>query len=345
MSQKFLTLILILFGSCGCESHTNNAKTTDNVNSAHSETDKTANQETETAGITNPQSNEEQYVSFPAAGIKLIRPVGFADAEKFHGFQQESTQSSVMVVQIPGPFSKVTEGFTAEQLQSHGIKLDSKENIQIVKITALLLGVTQTVHGIEYAKWILAFGNDKETKMVTATFPKVETDKLSALLKSVVLSARPDSTKPPTPDTDVDFTIIASEKLKLTQGIGKMLVYTKDGVIPMKSPKDPLFIAAPSLSKVQTQNKQQFALQRLKNTASTNIKTVTATNEIVIDGLKGYEFIADAEDKKSGIPLIVYQVILFDDGTYILLQGMVGTKSSTEFLPEFKKMAHSFKQK
>lgn len=335
MSQKFLALILILFFGCGCESQTDNAKTTDNAK----------NQVPETVGTTNPESNEEQYVIFPAAGIKLIRPAGFTDAEKFHGFQQEGTQSSIMVVQIPGPFSKVTEGFTAEQLKSHGIKLDSKENIQIGKITALLLGVTQTVRGIEYAKWILAFSSDKETKMVTATFPKVETDKLSALLKSVVLSARPDSTKPPTPDTDVDFTIVASEKLKLTQGIGKMLVYTKDGVIPMKSPKDPLFIVAPSLSKVEPENKQQFALRRLKNTASTSIKTVTATNEIVIDGLKGYELIADAEDKKTGIPLVVYQVILFDKGAYILIQGMVGTKSSTEFLPEFKKMAHSFKQK
>ena len=223
--------------------------------------------------------------------------------------------------------------------------LVSKKEIEIDGISGVLFGVTQNAYGTEFAKWIVIFGDRKETKMVTATFPKAHADKLSAQLKSVVLSARLDISEPPTPGADVGFTIAASDKLKLTRGLGKSICYTKDGVIPLKSPEDPLFIAAPSLSNVPIQNKRQFSVQRLFQTAHTKISSVTATNAITIDGLDGYELVADAEDADSGTPLVVYQVILFDDGSYLLIQGLVGAKVSAEYLPEFKAMAHSLTRK
>jgi len=298
-----------------------------------------------TGGPVSPSDDQDQYISFPAAGVKLIRPDGFDDAENFHGFQQPSTQSSVMVLRIPGPFSEITDAFTAERLKARGMTLVSKANVEIDGNAGVLLGVTQTAYGTEFAKWILAFGNEKETKIVTATFPKAHQDKLSAQLKSVVLSARLDVAAPPTPGADVGFTIAASDKLKLTRGIGKMLVYTKDGVIPTKSPEDPLFIAAPSLSKVPILDKRRFSVQRLFQTAHTKIRSVTSTNAVTIDGLDGYELVADAEDTDSGTPLVVYQVTLFDDDSYLLIQGLVGAKASAEYLPEFKAMAHSLTRK
>ena len=45
--------------------------------------------------------------------------------------------------------------------------------------------------------------------------------------------------------------------------------------------------------------------------------------------------------RKPGIALRVYQVMLFESESYILLQGLVGEKLADEFLPEFKAMARS----
>lgn len=356
MIRELLSLALIVVACCGCEPKISDPKAT-SQNAEH-ETNKLTipaadadtsviahNNENGTGGRTSPSDDQDQYISFPAAGVKLIRPDGFDDAENFHGFQQPSTQSSVMVLMIPGPFSETTGGFTAEQLKTRGMTLVSKTNVEIDGNTGVLIGVTQTAYGTEFAKWIVAFGNEKETKMVTATFPKAHKDKLSAQLRSVVLSVRLDISAPPTPGADVGFTIAASDKLKLTRGLGKMIVYTKDGVIPAKSPEDPLFIAAPSLSKVPIQDKRQFSVQRLFQTAHTKISSVTTTNAITIDGLDGYELVADAEDADSGTPLIVYQVILFDDDSYVLIQGLVGAKVSAEYLPEFKAMARSLTRK
>jgi hypothetical protein len=287
---------------------------------------------------------QSQYTSFATAGIKLIKPDGFESAENFDGFQQPSTQSSVMATTLPGPFSKVTSGFNAEQLKTRGMTLKSKKNISIDGSKGILINLTQSAYGIEFAKWIVIFGNEKETKIVTATFPQTQAAKLSATLKSVVLRAKNDTTPPPTLGSDVGFKIVASQKVKLTRVIGKMLLYTKDGTIPAKSPTDPLFIVARSFSQVEIFDKKEFATRRLSQTTSIKIDSVTTTEPISIDGLDGYEIVADAKDTASGTPTTVYQVMLFDNKSYILIQGIVGTKVRDEYLSEFKSMARSFNQ-
>ncbi|MBT6156984.1 MAG: hypothetical protein HOL01_10750 [Planctomycetaceae bacterium] len=358
MIRLHFPLILIVVACCGCESPNDDSSV--NSKSADNETNKLTttasqkadtpvgahNKETGTGRNTTPSDDKEQYISFPAAGVRLVRPLGFDDAESFHGFGQPSTQSSVMVVMIPGPFSEIAAGFTTERLKTQGMTLVSKRDIEINGNTGVLMGATQTANRTEFAKWIVAFGNEKETKMITATFPTAHKDKLSAHLKSVVLGARIDQSARPAPGADVGFTIAASDKLKLTQGVGKSIFYTKDGVTPIKSPEDPMFVAAPSLSKVPILDPQRFAVRRIYQiTPNTKISSIIANNAITIDGLDGYEIEAEAEDAKTGTPLVVYQVMLFDEGAYLLMVGIVGAKVSAEYLPEFKSMARSLTRK
>lgn len=352
MNQRLLHAILIVVACSGCgadpsPTKTNSHKTKDatappaSASSQASPSPTFDSSSSHDSTDTDPTDDQRQYVSFPAAGVKLVRPSGFDDAENFHGFQQPSTQSSVMVVLIPGPFAETTRGFTAEQLITRGMTLRSKENVGIDGHAGVLLSVTQNAYGTEFAKWILTFGDENETRLVTATFPKSDEATLSNPLKSVVLGTKIDDTPPPAPGADVGFAIVAPAKLKLTRGIGRMLLYTKDGTIPAKSPEDPLFIAAPSLSAVPMDDKRQFAVRRLFQTAHTKISSLSSNDEITIDGLEGYEIVADGENADSGNPLKVYQVVLYDDGSYILMQGLVGANVADEYLPEFKKMARS----
>jgi len=353
MNRYLFTAILTIATCGGCENNAIESKTslqaTEEASAppisvegnSHSATDRTSS---DNVG-TNLTDQRQQYVSFPAAGVKLVRPKGFDDAENFHGFQQPNTKSSVMAVMIPGPYSETSRGFTAEQLKTHGMKLRSKEDVRVDGNTAVLLSVTQNAYGTEFEKWILAVGNEKETRMVTATFPKSEEKKLSNQLKAVVLSTTIDDTPPPDPTTDVGFVIAAPTKLKLTKGISKMLMYTKDGTIPLKSAEDPFFIAGSSISQGPIDDRRQFATQRLLNTANTRIIAVISNSEITIDGLDGYEIVADGNLTKSGNTVKVYQVLLYDDGTYILMQGRVAAHLADEYMSEFKTMARSLTRK
>jgi hypothetical protein len=288
-----------------------------------------------------PQS---QYTSFATAGIKLIRPNGFDVAENFNGFQQASTQSSVMVMTIPGPFSEVSRDFTLQGLKTQGMKLKSTQNVSIDGNKGILINLNKTAYGTKFSKWIFTFGDETETKIIIATFPQAKAAKLSPILKSVLLTAKNDTSVPPALGSDVGFKIVAN-KLTLTRSIEKTLMYTKDGMIPAKSPEDPLFIVAPSLSELAIADKKEFATQRLAQTKSIQINSITSTAPITIDGLDGYEIVADAKDLTSDTPITVYQVMLFDAPSYVLIQSFVGTKIADEYLPEFKAMARSFTKK
>lgn len=286
------------------------------------------------------------YVRFPAVGIRLLKPQGFQEADSFHGFSQPSTKSSVMATMLPAPFSEITADFTAERMGARGMILLSKETVNIDGQQGILLQVMQKAYGIEFQKWILVIGDSGKTIMIIATFPKSLEAQLSSRLKSVVMSAKLDQGTPPAPGDDLPFTVTASPKLRLTtQGISKLLMYTKDGVIPVKSPEDPLFLVAPSLSQVAIMDKRAFAEQRLSQTAETKLTAIKSTRPISIDGLSGYESLADAEDVNSGTPLTFYQVMLFDENSYILMQGLVGAKLSNTYMPEFVAMARSLKRK
>lgn len=286
-----------------------------------------------------------EYVHFPAAGVKIRRPEGFEKADSFDGFGQPETKSSVMAFNFPGPVAELSKGFTADALKARGWKLLSKQDVKIEGQTGVLIHFEQTFGGLVFLKWSLAFGDDRKTAMITATFPSTRKRELSERLKSVVLSTRPVAGPAPEACTDLPFTLAASRKLKLTTGISRTVAYTKDGVTPTKSPKDPIFIAAASFSQVDVKNKKEYSERRLLGTARTKGLTVKSTDAITIDNLEGYESLAEAEHVGSGTPLSIYQVILFDEGSYILVTGQVGSELRDMYLPEFKAMARSLQRK
>lgn len=284
------------------------------------------------------------YVSFPASGVKIRQPVGFEKEDSFDGFGNAETQSSIMALSMAGPYLKVNTIFTQDLMKARGWTLRSRQNVKVNDLPGIFIHFEQPAQGQIFLKWSLIFGDDRKTTMVTATFPKSREKEMSARLKSAVQStSQIDRTAPSA--VGLPFTLVASNKLKLTQIVSKMLAYTKDGVIPSQSPKDPLFIAVPSLGKVVVLDKLQYAERLLQQTNHTKKLIVKSTKAIAIDGLNGYESLAEAEDTKSGTPLIIYQVILFNQNSYIRMLGLTGTEFRDEYLPEFKAMARSLQRK
>jgi len=122
--------------------------------------------------------------------VALERPEGFTEAPNFPGFLQASTNSSVMVTEIPGPFSKIAGAFTAENLKSRGMNLKSKKSTTISRYPGALIHLTQRASGRSLSKWIAIFGDQKQTVMITATFPSDSSKNLSSLLRNTVLSVK-----------------------------------------------------------------------------------------------------------------------------------------------------------
>ena len=252
-------------------------------------------------------------VPFPDVGLAIPQPEGFEKANSFYGFQHPSIQSSILLTTLPGPFLEVTEGLNAATFATKGITLLSKQSIELGERSGLLLHVLQPAYGQDFLKWIVIFGDEERTHMVTATFPKTQANRLGKHLKEVCLDV-----------TLIDATDGSASKLPFTiqpttglteikeiSSVGKVMAFSKGGNIPTPNPYDPIFIVAPSLGNVPVIDRRSFALKRLRSTAQTDIDTITSITEITVDDLEGFEIVARGTDQKSNTPMMVYQVILF----------------------------------
>ncbi len=292
-------------------------------------------------------SKQPNLVDFPEVGLAIPQPSGFTKATSFYGFEQADTTSSVMLSKIPGPFAAVTKGFNKSTLATRGMELISKRSITIDNQPGLLLNVSQSAYGQKFLKWILVFGNEQDTKVITATFLIDNAPKLSENLKRVVLAVVPSKIAAPAVSS-LPFTVAAVEGLvrvtKIT-AFGKAAAFTKDGNVPSSSViTDPLLIVTPSLGAVPVGDRKSFAQQRLSNYPQIEIEKVTTTNEISIDNLPGWEITANARDLKTKAPLKIYQVMLFPkSGGYTLMVGMVGDKQAELYLPKFKAVALTYR--
>ncbi len=294
---------------------------------------------------TKTPTDDRAYTAVRGSKISLIKPSGFTDASTFPGFQQESTGASIVVTEIPGPYAKVTSGFNAATLKTRGITLVSKENIQIDRYRGLLLQVNQSLDARPFSKWITVFGDEQETVIVVATFPTDTATKLSRSLKNTVLSAKWSRDKVVDPFADLKFGVTATPNLKFAKRILNGLFYSKGGTFPLTSVNDPFLVVTEAISKVIVTDRQRFAEKRIGQVQQVKNIKIDSIQPISIGGLSGYEIIANATDVANNLPTTVYQVMLFEEQTYYIIQGLVGNSSKATYLPEFQKIATSFRKK
>jgi hypothetical protein len=221
----------------------------------------------------------------------------------------------------------------------------SQENVTIDGYSGQLVQATQVANSITYLKWIGVFGDETGTILLTANFPQQLENSLSKLIKKSVLSAKWEKNRAIDLFADLNFAIENPPSLKFAGRVLNILAYIRDGVIPIKTPEEPLFVVGQSLNKVLVIEPKQFSETRLTQTEQIRDLSIEISREISINGLKGYEIVATAKDKKTDTPLLVYQVMLFDEQDYYLFQGMVGARLREEYLDDFQKMAMSFRKK
>ncbi len=294
----------------------------------------------------NPISADRQaYTDVRGSKVSLIKPPGFTSADTFTGFQQDSTQASIVVTEIPAGYLQAVAGFTPAHLKTRGMTQIGREKIIIDGYPGILLQVTQSANATTYRKWIAVFGDASETVTIVATLPKDGEQSLFRSLKNSVTRAKWSRTKVVDPLADMKFAVTATSDLKFAKRIQNALLYTKDGVVPASDPNDPILVVAQAISTVVVIDPKQYAQKRLTQTQQAKNIEIVSTDPITINGLQGYEIIANAVDPSTDKPIVMYHVMLFEGQTYYIIQGLVGSSARSKYLLEFQKIATSFRKK
>jgi len=291
--------------------------------------------------IENKQTEEHHNIK--GTKISLIPPKGFTDGLNFLGLQQTESGSSIMILDIPGPYSETSVGITKENLLSKGVEVRKIENLTINELPALFVTGIQNAYGNIYTKIILVFGTDKETIMINGVYPenlKMIGDEIKKSMLTVIYEAD----KKLNPFDALDYTIDVSEtKLKFGKSMSNALIFSVDGQVPTASSDKTNLIVTKSFSQISTEDKKLFCINRLKQTPI-EIENIEYTNEITIDGVSGYEIYAKGKSKKSGEIENIYQVILFSDKLYYILFGTTNDETDKS-IEQIKKAVKTFKRK
>ena len=286
---------------------------------------------------------KNNHLNVSGTKISLIPPKGFTKAQNFLGLQQDESGSTIMVIDIPGPYSEVSKGFTKENFLSKGVEVKSIEEYIINNKKGILVTSEQNAYGKVFSKYIFVFGTENETIMINGTFPN-NLMEIGKEIKTSILSAFYEENKKINPFDNVDFEIDTNgTNLIFAKSISNMLTYNTDGLLPTKSKNDTSLIVGKAMSNIEVEDKKLYAINRLKKMPFEIVK-IENTNEITVDDVSGYEITAIAIDKKTGIEEKVYQVMLFIDNLYYILVGTTNNDYEKN-IDQIKKIVKTFKRK
>lgn len=285
----------------------------------------------------------EQHQAIKGTKVSLIPPNGFVTGVNFLGLQQTESGSSIMIMDIPAPYSEVSLGMTKENLLSKGVEVSKIDQLQLNGLPAMFVSGTQNANGNIYTKYILLFGTAKETILINGVFHE-NLKEVGKEVKKSMMSAYFEADKTINPFDVLDFSIdVTNTKLKFGKNISNSLVYSVDGQIPTKSSDKTNLIITKSFSEVTIEDKKLYCINRLKLSPLEIVK-IESTNEISMDGISGYELVALGKNKKTNAEETVYQVILFSDNMYYLFFGTTNFEVDKS-IEDFKKAVATFKRK
>jgi hypothetical protein len=284
-----------------------------------------------------------EHINILGTKISLIPPDGFIKATNFLGLQQPQSGSTIMILDIPAPFSESSKAITKENFLSQGVEVKNIEKLILNNLPAIFITGEQSASGNIYTKFILCFGTEKETILINGAIPN-NLKELSNSVKTSILTCYYETNKEVNPLDVVDYSIDYSKsKLKFAKSISNSLIFNTDGLIPTKSADETSLIVAKSFLNSDIDDKKLFCLNRLKQFPVEIIKKddVLETN---IDGILGYEIVALVKDKSTGLEEKICQIILFSDNLYYLFYGSTNQDYNNN-IKEIKSLISTFKRK
>jgi hypothetical protein len=277
--------------------------------------------------------------------VTLSPPEGFVAADRFSGFMKESTGSSIMVSEIPGPFREVTAGFSDPQrMQAQGMTLLSRSSTEVDGHEAILLHAEQSAYGTLFKKWLVAVDRSGTTVLMVATYPQAEGQQHGNSLRATVLAA---TFGQPTDTSDaLSFTVKPTAPFQLAKILGQNMILSPEGRFPVKDEKVPFMVLGLSASQnLVASDRKAFAEHRITKTATVKAISVNQSTPVTIGDLSGYTTTANGEAVDGGTPLSIYQVLLFDTSGYCLIQGVTPSAEKSTYMPVFEKIAKTFRMK
>jgi hypothetical protein len=289
---------------------------------------------------------QPKLVKVPDTKVSLVPPASLKLTERFPGFSDDETNSSIIVTELPAPYSKFANEITKEAFAKRGMNLLSRREVSLNGRPGILLHVRQEAQSVAFLKWIVVTGNEKATVMVAAAFPEEMKAQLSSAMEQSALSVQWDAEAKIDPLAGLNFSFNDDPSLKFAERISRAVILTKDGALPPKSTNGTIFIISSSLPEAMISDLGKFAEEQMMQIEQISGIAIKKKSDVTIDGLPGKEIVAEAKWKDlPDAPVVVYQVLLLDGEYHFIMQGFAPREEQEKYLAVFTRIAKSFRKK
>ncbi len=287
-----------------------------------------------------------------APGSRILLSIGeqFAPSDRFVGFVHEESGASIVIMELAASaFGKMQKlGDAAETFAAQGVSGVMQLMLPNRHGDYIYLRGEQNTPLVEYAKYILIFRTHDLTGMVTANIPRAALTSgilTGAEIEKILSSAT--AGPPKAPEGQELFALSYLGPFEEDQSLlGTTKGYRLKSAVPDELGWEfqPVFLVAPSLTRAPIPNLGLFAERNFESIDQLRDKNLETTHNIEVAGLPAIEALGHGLDIRSGSATLVYQLVVeARHGGYFRILGMAPNSARERFLPEFRRMAQSFR--
>jgi len=286
----------------------------------------------------NSYAQTENHIAVKGTHCALAPPEGFVIADRFNGFQNNTTGATIMVNEIPEYYNKIIAGLTSEAFLKQKIVINKTEKVQFNNAEATLFSATQTQSGIDFEKLMLVFGSGKNTILVNGIYPVSFKEESEEVIRKAIFTTVFNDATFNEANAIFDINPTGTDFKRVKYDVNSS-VYSTDSI---GVPNAPLFILSNSVDKVSKENRKTYAESRIMSLPRGEQNKILTVKEITLDSLSGYEIIAEGKSS-TGLPQLVYQVIVYNEQEDYYIMVGTATKNKDIQLQTFRKLASTFK--
>lgn len=282
---------------------------------------------------------QENAVVFPEGSrVGMVPFTGAKPAPGFQGFVDESTNRSVMIVEMPAEARSVAlEDFVAaEDMASQGVKEVARRNFELSegdgKVKAIEVRATQTAVGRTFPKCLVVFHASDFTALISAQMPEDKSGDACALIKGLQIRGAL---------SESDIMAALPFALNDRGGLKPWRSFAGSGVLltdaPDGNPSDAAatMVVARALAQRIVSDKEQLAFseQSLKATAKLGSAKILSKRMIARASIPTSEVLAQQGDQR-----VVQWVQFHPDGYTVRFVGEAPSAKFDAVLPNFTRI-------
>ena len=287
-------------------------------------------------------------VTPPGSRIALEPPKGFALATTFTGFLDQPNNASILLAEFPPvAFPQFRNGFTAEAMARHGMRLVSKEMIEGVPYEQIAVRAEQRVGNQTIDKWLMVINGPDIVGMVTVSVPKPAPPTLSdAVIRAALASARINAVAAVDPIAALPFSVQPTARFAYRKPLAGRGLLLKETPPPPEGQLDDVgfIVSLAADTTIAAADQKSFGEQQFLVSKTITDKNILSSRPLTTAHATGFEYLAEGKGA-SGRPLRYLVVALYPAGRPFVLLGIAPSERFDEALPEFRTMVESFRAK